>query len=300
MKKNFNAIISFVLVFCAIATICSCSKVDEKSEVFTSADGIKHTVKSLSVGKDLTHGFQKNTLEIQHKRVDDITLYEVFSKEKSNKLIVFIHSSDSQKEEFIPEMEGIASSGYYCVAFDVNGYGERKNSTKNPAIKLVVDAVKDVDVLLDYYIDYMKLSSFGLEGFSLGGGIIYQYCVDGKRTPKAVAVGSSSPELSAQPNYTVVNGQHIDSIWSKKQFEEYAQLHSPMNKIEKFKDLAIIAGHCTKDPIVSVEGEKKLEKYLFDNGNDKAIFHFYDSNNHDVPEKFVYQILPFMNRSFNR
>lgn len=295
-KPTFK--ILFIAALIALVLFSACSNGDNvgSESKFTDSGGNTHIVKNLELNDTARQAAHDSKINLEHKSLDNITFYSTAPKAESEKLIILIHSSDSEKEEFLAQMGRYSEDGYYCVAFDIRGFGERKLSETKMFVELTIDTVEDVDLLLDYFEKTYNIKKFGLEGYSVGGSVIYQYCADGKRTPAAIAVGSSTPDLGDQAVYALQNGEHCEPIWTQEEFKEFAQKYNPLNKIQKFNKTALLVGHSTEDPVVSVAGDRKLEKYLYKQKNNNSTFYFFEGKSHSVPDKFVSKILPFFNR----
>lgn len=297
--KLFNRFKILVVIALICMLFSSCKNDSEKAtkvSKFVDSVGTSHTVKKLNLdgrSREISHN---ENLTVEHKRIDDISLYEICPKNGSEKLVLFLHNSAASKEEFISEMDRYALDGYCCVAMDIKGFGERKSSNKEMLIQIDVETVSDIDLLLDYYSITKNIKHFAIEGFSLGGSIAYQYVADGKTKIDALAVCSSSPNLSEQPDFAIKNGEICKGDWSEKEIENYSKEHNPLRKIDRFNDQAVMVGHSIGDPLIPVRGDQELEKYLYKQKNNKSVFKYFENDTHDVPEEYVRTILPYFNK----
>lgn len=238
-------------------------------------------------------------ITLEHRSVDDVFVYEMHQGgEKNQKLLFFLHGQTSRKEEYLNEMLNYVDSGYYCVTVDLPGYGERITEKPLMSLEITRQASKDIDLLLDYYESraIANAGNFAIIGLSQGGSAAYMYAAYGERTPKAIVAGSSTPDLTYfVDNTCIANGKNVDAVWSEKQINEFIKKNNPVNQLEKFYTLPVMAGNSVDDPIVSYKGSEAFELKIKDK-NKNVSFYYFDGTKHNVSEGFMQNIPNFLEK----
>ena len=265
-------------------------------------DNTEHTVLTYTLGNtasrvasELPDGFV-----INHKSIDDVFLYEIYREDiKNAPMLFFLHGQSSRKEENLEEMTAYAEEGYFCVALDLQGHGERISDEPIMALDITKNTAADIDLLLNYY-DAAKIADtdrFALNGFSQGGSVAYWYAVYGDRTPGALVVGCTSPDYTySYDDNCICNGEVVDSIWSEDEIAVFVEKYNPIQHADKLMNLPIMSGNSLDDTIVSYKGSESLEKILKQGGNQDIQFYYFDGAGHNVTTEFVEKILPFIKR----
>lgn len=275
---------------------------EKKSESSWSVKGDKnqHTAALYTFGKTAEKIREElpDEINLEHKHVDDIALYEMYTEANSKqKLLLFLHGQTSRKEEFLHEMLNYVEHGYYCVAIDLYGYGERTQSDALMSFSATERTSKDLDLLLDYYeaTGQADSNNFAIIGLSQGGSVAYHYGAFGKRTPRAIVTGSTTPDFTRfKDNSCVQDGKPVDPVWSESEIDEFIKKNNPIDHIERFYKPAIMAGNSIDDPVVSYKGTESFEKQL--NGKNKNLsFYYFDGLKHNVSESFMRNIPAFLN-----
>lgn len=272
----------------------------ETSKWYSKSDNAEHTVDTYTLG--MTAERVKNDLPdsfvINHKMIDGVPIYEMYqSSSDKSPILFFLHGQSSRKEENLDEMATYAEAGYFCVAVDLQGHGERITDEPLMALEITKNTAEDIDLLLDYY-DSCGLAdpnSFALNGFSQGGSVAYWYAAYGKRTPSALVVGSTSPDYAySYDDKCICNGELVEPTWSESEIQAYIDQYNPILHIDRMMTLPILSGNSMDDDVVSYKGSESLEKQLKEGGNTDIRFYYFDNAGHNVTEDFVKKILPFL------
>ena len=308
MKRLKGRIIIAVIMLCVFLTACSKSEntVDEgdvqfvKSSTWVSIrDNSQHHTDSYTLGETALKikNELSSTLELNHIFIDDIPLYEMHNKDVPNeKIIIFLHGQYSRKEEFLFDMIRFAEEGYYCVTLDLVGHGERIKSYAIMSLEIAKLTANDIDVVLDYYrsCGIANADEIALIGFSQGGSVAYMYCAYGETVPKAIVIGSSTPDYSFFADDTSIkDGKIYETLWSEDEISDFIKNNNPVNNLQRFYSISILSGNNINDPKITYKGSESLEQKLRGVNND-IHFYYYDISGHDVPETFVQKMLPFI------
>lgn len=280
---------------------------DEGKSILTNSsswnrtrDNTQHTVGEYSLGN--TAERVKNDLsdefEVSHKFVDEVPVYEMYRRDAKNApIVIFLHGQFSEKEENLDEMTEYADAGYFCVALDLQGHGERISSEPLMALEITKNTADDLDLLLDYYeaAGLADADRFALVGFSQGGSVAYWYSVYGDRVPGALVVGSTSPDYSySYDDKCICNGEVADPVWSEEETKAFVTQYNPIQHADKLMQMPIMSGNSINDDVVSYKGSESLEKILKKGGNTKIRFYYFDNAGHNVTTEFVSKVLPFI------
>lgn len=235
---------------------------------------------------------------VSHRSVDDVFLYEVCREDVPDPpMLFFLHGQSSRKEENLDEMAAYADAGYFCVALDLQGHGERITDEPVMALEITKRTAEDIDLLLDYYdaVGTADTARFALIGFSQGGSVAYWYAAHGERTPCALAVGSTSPDYSySYDDKCFCGGAVTDPIWSESEIDAFISEYNPILRADRMASIPILSGNGIDDDIVSYHGSEALERILKQGGSKDVRFYYFDGVGHDVPEEFAEKIMPFI------
>lgn len=310
MKRKVISIFIILMLTLFILSGCDSHEVDSVDEgtativetsVWKDSSNNEHKVSLLTNGKTAQLVLNESKeITLNHKTVDEIPIYEMYSSHNNGKIIFFFHGQGSRKEEYLFEMVNYVDSGYLCVTVDLEGHGERVISDTVMSVQATVDTAKDIDTLLDYYDtqSYAKTETFALVGLSQGGSVSYWYAAYGERTPSALVIGSSTPDYQYQNDDTALqNGKIVDSIWSEDEINAYIYTNNPINNVERFIDIPILSGNGLDDSVISYKGAEALEQMIVKHGNAHSQFYYFENVGHDVTEDFMSRVLPFLNEN---
>lgn len=310
--KTRKTIGIYILILILTLILCSCGNEDISNvpdegdasliseKLWYDSDNDEHTARFMSNGN--TAAMVKNEAQnvvLNHIIVDDIPIYEMYSKEcNSGKMLFLFHGQGSRKEEYLYEMIAYAEAGYLCVSVDTVGHGERTSEEAIMSVEATIKTGKDIDVLLDYYdtVNYASTEKFALIGLSQGGSISYWYAAYGERIPSVLIVGSTTPDFNYQDDDTAIkNGKSIDSIWDEEKLGEFIKNNNPINNVERFLSIPIMSGNGLDDNIISYKGAESLEKMIIQKGKTNSKFYYFENVGHEVTEDFMSKVLPFLN-----
>ena len=239
---------------------------------------------------------------VQHKLIDDVPVYEVFSKDaKLMPVMFFLHEHEGNKEQFLDEAGLYAQAGYFCVLFDLYGYGERARSEPVESIEAAVHATADIDLLLEYYrlSPYVEHTKFVLYGHSMGGSAVWHYCAFGGRKPQAIVVCSAAIDFTGIDDMgSVVNGKSQPPSWEVPVYQAYCQEHNPIEHYNSFINIPMLIYQGMKDHVVLPDLTRNFET-IVSGVNPNATFIFDENGDHNATSLFLNRIIPFL-RTFSR
>lgn len=300
-NKRIIALLASILL---LLTGCSGEVKQEKKEEETekrewaASDSSIHSVTQLS----LTNLEQKiippeSGVIVQHKLIDEIPVLELYPADaKLLPMIFFLHEHEGAKEQFLDEAITYAQAGYFCVLFDLRGYGERISPESIESIEAAVMATTDLDLLLEYY----RLSPFGdsgrfaLYGQSMGGSAVWHYAAYGKKAPMAIVACSAASDFSVLDDMgAVINGKATEPQWDENTFRNYCAAHNPINKTERFANLPMLVYQGLNDHTIPAKLTQQFEAAILQ-GNSHSLFVYDETGGHDVTASFLKRILPFI------
>ena len=300
MKRSIQS----VFLFLCLILLCSCSggkKEEPKVETiavrsWAASDSSVHSVTLLPMTARKPSA--EEGLTIQHKSVDGITLIEIYREDaRIAPIMFFLHEHGGNKEQFMEEAVVYAQAGFYCVLFDLYGYGERAVHEVTESIEAAVKATADIDLLLEYYrlSPNADADRFVLYGQSMGGSAVWYYEAEGKKTPLAVVVCSAASDFSLLSDMgTVRNGIVQGPYWEENRFTEYCKIHNPIAQISRIAQIPALVYQGMRDDAIPPEETREFEKKLLDIGADNITFVYDRDGGHDVTSAFRNRILPFL------
>ena len=274
-----------------------------KTEKWKSGkDNSEHTATIYSLGNTAEEIKKELSGEIKlsHKFIDNVPVYEMYREDRQNApVVLFMHGQLSRKEENLGDMTAFADAGYFCVALDLQGHGERVTDEPLMALEITKNTSSDIDLLLDYYSLCKAADSnkFALIGFSQGGSTAYWYSAYGESTPSALIVGSTSPDFNYPRDNTCISGGELTKqTWSDSKIKEFVNKYNPINHWEKLLKTPVLSGNSLDDEIVSYKGSEALEKKLSKGGNKDISFFYFDGAGHNITKEFLDKMLPFVQK----
>ena len=243
-----------------------------------------------------------STADVVIKRnlmIDDIPVLNCYLDDGSKKpLFIFVHGYTQNKESNLQIIYELATEGFFVVAPDCAGHGQRGNAEGYRMCGLLQKTTAEVDKLIAHYQgqEDIDLEQIFLAGASFGGVVTYSYLVSGKYPIKAAAVLSSTPDLEAVLRLPLgfVDPETVDG---KKPFvpptetekaETFAigQRISPLNHWETIGKTPLMIIHGTEDEVLSLSGEIKLYELLAPTASDEQLqlHHFKGIGHASTPE----------------
>ena len=214
--------------------------------------------------------YQKLTSKatFEKKRVGDIPVLECCAGSPKGKPLVFMtHGYGSFKERMSNFALQLADSGYFVVAPDALGHGERNESGQYSIVQIVERSVAEIDLLIEHYRANSDVDAgrFSIVGRSMGGFVAYSYLVNGKHKPRAIAPTISSPDSRDLMNYQLGLSYYEDhkvrhltdpaEIAGRNRELEEASL---LERVAKNRDVAAIVQNMRFDFLVGTEGSDRL------------------------------------------
>lgn len=296
-----------VLLILALLLVSGCSgkgngnsgkESSEKGQQWAASDTSIHTAAELPLtGVAQRTASSEKGIVIRHKRIDEIPVYEMYpSDAKLLPMVLFLHEHGGSKEQFLEEAVLYAQAGYFCVLFDLKGYGERISAEPLESIEAAVAATSDLDLLLEYYrlSPYADSEKFALYGQSMGGSAVWHYAAFGRKTPLVLVACSAAADFSTVEDMgSVRNGQAEPPAWDGKTYEQYCAANNPIEHTDRLKDLPMLVYQGMHDTAVLPATTQEFETIIAA-GNKNAMFIYDEAGEHNVTPMFLNRIIPFI------
>lgn len=250
---------------------------------------------------------QRKTVKVitEHKQIGNITITEYFKDNSSHKkLIIAQHGYGSNKERMTDISIKLANSGYFVIAPDAYGHGERNEKGKLSLNKITQQAIREYDYLIEYYRENTDIDAdhFSIVGQSMGGMIAYQYVLYGKYKPQVIAPTCTTPDMRDLMNYQLglsyYENHAINHVTDSKEIEKYnhsLESDNPYDKIKNIEDVAVIVQNMRFDFLINSDGSDKLYSEWKDKKNNKSYqYHKILAFYHYMPDKAKKNIIAFL------
>ena len=167
----------------------------------------------------------------------------------SRPLVILSHAFQSSKEFWQDKMLSLARAGYYAVALDNHGHGQRKGPDFKSQVfendgfnlyevrRLIKETADDIPILIDHFIAHENVDAgrIGMIGVSMGGFIAFRALVIDDRIGVAAPV-IASPYFDEKPkDLPLVNRPEIN-----RSLDDYSQEFSPANYPGQFYPRALL------------------------------------------------------------
>ena len=298
IMKGFR-IIALLSICALLMSACSSSlqkdatTLEKKS--WAASDNSVHDVTQL---EGISIHLKEEGIVTQHKLVDDIPLIEIYRTDaKLLPVMIFLHEHDGNKEQFVEEAVLYAQSGFFCILFDLKGYGERSLSESTESLESAVQATDDIDLLLEYcrLSPYADAEHFVLYGQSMGGSATWHYAAYGKKTPQAIVACSGACDFTTLADLgSVSNGKGQSPAWTEETYMNFCKVNNPITQIERIAQVPALVYQGMQDHTVLPTSTKELEKLLVSAGATNNFFIYDENGGHNVSPMFLNRILPFL------
>ena len=214
----------------------------------------------------------------EKKRIGDIPVLEYCVGSPKGKPLVFMtHGYGSFKERMANFAMRLADKGYFVIAPDALAHGERKEPGRYSIVQVVERSVADIDLLIEHYKANSEVDAerFSIVGRSMGGFVAYDYLVNGKYQPRAIAPTISSPDSRDLMNYQLGLSyyedhkiRHLtDPVEVARRNAELEEA-SLLSRVVENDKVAVIVQNMRFDFLVGSEGSDKLYEAWKDNRKD--------------------------------
>lgn len=231
--------------------------------------------------------------------IEDIPVLNCYLDDDIKKpLFIFVHGYTQNKESNLQLIYELATEGFFVVAPDCAGHGQRNNPEGYRTCGLLQKTTAEVDKLIAYYQgqDNVDAEQIFIAGASFGGLVTYSYLAFGKYPIKAAAALSSTPDLEAvlrlplgfvEPE--MVSGKKPFAPPSEaEKIETFAigERISPLNHWETIGKTPLIMIHGMDDEVLALDGEIKLYELLASTASDEhlQLHHFKGIGHSSSPE----------------
>ncbi|MBW2411699.1 MAG: alpha/beta fold hydrolase [Deltaproteobacteria bacterium] len=226
-------------------------------------------------------------VELETGEIAGIPILSGYSSDEgigSRPLVILSHAFQSSKEFWQDKMVSLARAGYYTVALDNRGHGERKGPDFKSQVlekdgfnlyevrRLIKETADDIPTLIDHFSSHQSVDAarIGMVGVSMGGFIAFRALVIDDRIGVAAPV-IASPYFDEKPgDVPLVNRPEIN-----RALDVYSQKFSPAYHPDQFYPRAIL---------IQVGGQ---DKHL-DAGRVRQFYESLKSKYHQKPEKLKF------------
>jgi dienelactone hydrolase len=197
-------------------------------------------------------------------------------------LVILSHGFGGAKEDLKDEMEMLADMGYYAVAMDNHGHGNRVGPDFASRVfqhdllnvyqvrRLIKETADDIPSIIDHFEANKQVNAqrIGMLGVSMGGFVAFRALVIEERIGVATPI-IASPYWDELPEDVPV----LDTPGAEERLAAYAQEYSPARYPERFFPRPILTQIGGKDNHYDGERVKQfyreLERYY--HGSDKRV-----------------------------
>ena len=303
--RKWVILCALLITFAMVASSCSSGGkneaeiVNETPKAWSASDKSLHTATIIPL-KDANKAreFTENSLAVNSRLIDDIPVIELHNTQSQlSPVVFFLHEHEGSKEQWLDEASVYAQAGFFCIMFDLKGYGARTSDETIESIEAAVQASSDIDLILEYYrLDpHADTDHFALYGQSMGGSAAWYYAAFGKKIPSAIVACSAAANFEALSDLGAVkDGKGQPPTWDEDRFQNYCKVHNPISQIEKLSQIPAMVYQGMKDHTIDPQITKQWEQMLVTIGRQNCLFIYDENGDHNVTPAFLARILPFL------
>ena len=186
-------------------------------------------------------------------------------------LVILSHPFQSSKSYWRDKLYDLAISGYFAVAMDNKGHGDRKEPDFKSQVfskhgfnlyevrRLIKETADDIPTLIDHFSTHpcVDATRIGMIGVSMGGFATFRALVIEKRIRVAAPV-IASPYFDERPRDVPLNNRP----GINRALKDYAQQFSPDGFAERFYPRAILIQVGGRDKHLDAGRVKQFYKSL--------------------------------------
>ena len=205
------------------------------------------------------------------KGIPALACYTTDSPNTPKPLVILSHAFQSSKAFWQDKLSALAASGYFAVALDNKGHGERNGPDFKSIVfseegfnlyevrRLIKETADDIPTLIDHFSTHpcVDASRIGMIGVSMGGFITFRALVIEKRIRVAAPV-IASPYFNERPRDVPLDTRP----GINRALEDYAQKFSPDGFAERFYPRAILIQVGGRDKHLDAGRVKQFYKSL--------------------------------------
>lgn len=189
-------------------------------------------------------------IEFEKCKIDGIPTLSCFKDDGLQKpLIILSHALRDLKEYWQAKLEALAAAGYYAVALDNRGHGERKEKDSGARVfidrkvnvyevrRLIKETADDVPILINHFAAKKQVDAarIGMVGVSMGGFATFRALVIEKRIKVAAPI-LASPHFDEMPS-DVPTSKRPEI---QQALEAYSREYSPAHDLGRFFPRAVL------------------------------------------------------------
>lgn len=282
-------IVIFTIVLLIPAFIASCVAINYKSSL-NEAESVMSEV--------------YDSVIMTNKKIGDNTIMESYIPGGEEKPLVIVqHGITTSRVDVIKTVYKLAEAGFFVVAPDLYGHGERKNTDERELVMQgAVITSEGYDQIIEYYEDSKECDTdqFGITGFSVGGMVAFHYATYGTYKPTAIAPCISTPDWAglkesylAETMVPTGTPDIPEDEPKKAKALDVLNENSPMNEYLNMKNVHILMQNGEEDNIIGTRGVTNLYHLLSKEGTDISLI-IHPKQGHTVPDNNVENIVAFM------
>jgi len=211
-------------------------------------------------------------MKLENRQVDGIPTLSCFKNDGRQKpLVILSHAFQSSKEFWQAKMKTLVRKGYYAVALDNRGHGERREPDFKAQVltldgfnlyevrRLIKETADDIPLLINHFIaeDQIDSSRIGMIGVSMGGFVAFRALMIENRITVAAPI-IASPYFDEKPeDVPLVKTPEI-----QRALESYSQKFSPGHYPESYFPRALLIQVGKKDRHLSSERVARFYRKL--------------------------------------
>jgi pimeloyl-ACP methyl ester carboxylesterase len=230
------------------------------------------------MGSDVMQAVAGDSLRLEKGCVNEIPFLFCFMKDdKPKPLVILSHAFGGSKDMWTGNLRELASLGYYAVALDNRGHGERKGATFESvafvegkvdvcAVRMLIkETADDIPTLIDLFVaqDEVDGDRIGMVGVSMGGFVTFRALVIENRIRVAAPVIASPYWDDIPKDMAVIAGSGV-----REALEGYSMKYSPARHVDRFYPRALLIQVGDKDVHFNLERvvqfHRKLETHYYD------------------------------------
>ena len=249
--------------------------------------------------------------KLEKEAVEGIPILSCYSSDEgieSRPLVILSHAFQSSKEFWQDKMLSLAKAGYYAVALDNRGHGERKGPDFKAQVfekdgfnlyevrRLIKETADDIPILIDHFSTHENVDAerIGMIGVSMGGFITFRALVIDDRIRVAAPV-IASPYFDEKPrDVPLVNRPEIN-----RALDDYSQKFSPAYYPDQFYPLAILIQVGGQDKHLAADRVRQFYESLisrYDQRPAKLKFIQEDSTGHEFTAPMWHNATKWFNK----
>lgn len=242
------------------------------------------------------------SITVSYTEADGIPVIETYRDNGKTKPMIILQHGFKNKKDSVQELaEQLAEEGFFVIAPDAYGHGERTEPALS-LVEIIVNTSGDYnDIIKSYENDRRTdIRRLGIAGFSMGGCIAFHYAVYGDYSTQAIAPTISTPYFEqlagtdlGHSYYSSRDGLYVEKDPIKAQeIDKLIEKYSPFKDYENLYGVKIFMQNGALDTYVNSSGAERLCDALSDTGDVELLME--PGLKHQVNQHMRDRIVEFM------